>query len=195
MVPASSPFIVTLDACVLFPASLRDTLLYAADAGLYRPAWTEQIWAEVTDNLKAKKDRPMTEEAASRLMADVRASFEAAFVTEYEGLIAAMTNHEKDRHVLAAAVVARAQVIVTFNMKDFPASALAPFDIEAQHPDEFLSRLFDLAPQTMADVIRTQAAALKRPPMTPARVLDTLARHTPRFVASVRPLIDQHSGA
>lgn len=47
-------------------------------------------------------------------------------VKDYEGLIPAMTNHEKDRHVLAAAVRANAELVVTDNKKDFPLSAVKP---------------------------------------------------------------------
>ncbi len=68
-------------------------------------------------------------------------------VTGYEDLIASLSLPDPDdRHVLAAAIRADADVIVTYNLKDFPAETLAPFDIEAQHPDDFLVSLLDQAP-------------------------------------------------
>lgn len=68
----------------------------------------------------------------------MRTAFPDARVTGYESLIPAMTNHPKDRHVLAAAARADAAVIVTANLKDFPAAALEPYQIDAVHPDDFL---------------------------------------------------------
>jgi predicted nucleic acid-binding protein len=155
------PFIVTLDACVLYPASLRDTLLRAAKEQLYRPVWTQQIWDEVTKNLTTRGPNPMTATAAAHLRAEVSKNFDEAFVTNYEGLIRAMTNHRKDRHVLAAAVRAHAQMIVTFDLRHFPEKAVSPYDIEVQHPDTFLLNLYELAPHTVAGMIDLPTAYLR----------------------------------
>jgi predicted nucleic acid-binding protein len=115
MVPA--PFIVLLDANVLFPFSLRDTLLRAAAAGFYQVRWSSQILDEMTRNLVSKGAMP--EDKATRLRAIMTREFPEAEVTGYEHLIAAMKNHEKDRHVVAAAMKAGAQVITTSNLRDF----------------------------------------------------------------------------
>lgn len=93
-----------LDACVLFPAALRDTLLRAADAGLYRPQWSHAILEEVRRNLIAAGRLDATR--AQRLLAAMRREFPEAEVRGYEALVPAMTNDPKDRHVLAAAVSA-----------------------------------------------------------------------------------------
>ncbi len=122
-----SRFIAVLDACVLYPASLRDTLLRAAMRDFYRPQWSAQILDEVTRNLR--DNRGLTIEQANRLLNAIRRHFSEAEVTDYESLIPLLTCHEKDRHVLAAAIRARADVIVTFNLKDFPATALTPYNI------------------------------------------------------------------
>ncbi|TMQ11902.1 MAG: PIN domain-containing protein [Deltaproteobacteria bacterium] len=98
MVPA--PFIVLLDANVLFPFSLRDTLLRAAAAGFYQVRWSSQILDEMARNLVSTGTMP--EEKAQRLRAIMEREFPEAEVTDYEHLIAAMKNHEKDRHVAAA---------------------------------------------------------------------------------------------
>lgn len=116
-----SSFIVVLDAGVLIPAPLRDTLLRAVEAGLYRAQWSEDILEEVRRNLISELGR--SEEQAQRLVDTIHTAFPEAMVTGYASLTAAMTNHPKDRHVLAAAVVAGAQVIVTSNLKDFPQAA------------------------------------------------------------------------
>lgn len=184
MVPA--PFIVLLDANVLFPFSLRDTLLRAAAAGFYQARWSSQILDEMTRNLVSKGTMP--EDKANRLRAIMTREFPEAEVTGYEHLIAAMKNHEKDRHVVAAAVKAGAQVITTSNLKDF---AELPEGVEAQSPDEFLCNLFDLDPESFVELLREQAEDLVNPRMSLDDLLVRLARVVPDVVAAVR----EHVGA
>lgn len=179
-----SNLIAVLDACVLFPASLRDTLLRAAQKGLYRPHWSADIIDEVICNLK--EDRGLSDEQAARLTSALIKHFGEAVVIGYDDLIPGLTCHEKDRHVLAAAVHTHAQVIITVNLKHLPESALYPYGIEAQHPDIFLDHLYNLVPDVMVEIIRAQAADLRRPPATVERLLDTLQAHAPVFVSKVR---------
>jgi predicted nucleic acid-binding protein len=183
MVPA--PFIVLLDANVLFPFSLRDTVLRAAAAGFYQVRWSSQILDEMTRNLVSTGTMP--ESKAKKLRAIMEREFPEAEVTGYEHLIAAMRNHEKDRHVAAAAVKAGAQVITTSNLKDF---AELPEGIEAQSPDVFLCNLFDLDPETFVELLREQAADLIKPPMTFEELLGRLARVVPDLIAAVREHVD-----
>lgn len=179
-----SPFGVVLDACVLIPAALRDTLLRAAEAELYRPYWSEAILEEVERNLV---EHGMTSEhGARRLMDELRTYFPEATVQAHEHLIDSMPNDPKDRHVLAVAVVSGAQAIITANLRDFPATALEPFDIEPRSPDAFLTDLFDLAPAVLTQIVIDQAAACKAPPVTPERILANLAVQAPRFAEQVR---------
>lgn len=179
MVPA--PFIVLLDANVLFPFSLRDTLLRATAAGFFQVRWSSQILDEMALNLVSTGTMP--EEKARRLRAIMEREFPEAAVTGYEHLVAAMRNHEKDRHVAAAAVKAGAQVITTANLRDF---AELPEGIEAQSPDVFLCNLFDLDPDAFVELLREQAADLVHPPMTFDELLERLARVVPDTVATVR---------
>lgn len=179
-----SSLAVVLDACVLYPMYLRDTLLRAAEAGLYRAHWSADILDEVIRNVVA--DKHVTRKAAERLIAMMRASFPEAEVTGHQLLIGSMLNDPKDRHVTAAAVRCGAQVIVTDNIKDFPIGALVPFDLEAQTADTFLTHLCFLDPEIMADIITAQAADYDAPPMTALQLLDRLAKHAPRFVDLVR---------
>ncbi len=188
-----STFAAVLDACVLYPASLRDTLLRAALVGLYRPWWSAQILEETTRNLQEK--RGLSVEQAQRLVAAMTDHFDGASVTGHEILIPVLTCHEKDRHVLAAAVHAHAQVIVTFNLKDFPVQSLAPFAIEAQHPDTFTTHLFDLAPDIMLGLLHDQANALRNPPTTFERVLENLQQHVPVFVGKARRYWQDNEGS
>lgn len=95
-----APFIVVLDANVLFPFTLRDTLLRAAAAGLYQVRWSAQIVAEATRNLVATGT--LTEQKARRLEAAMTKHFREAAVDGYEALVAAMENDAKDRHLVTS---------------------------------------------------------------------------------------------
>jgi predicted nucleic acid-binding protein len=179
----TSTFKVILDACVLFPFSLRDTLLRAAHAGLYQPYWGAQILEEMHRNLVLTGTT--TEEQARALVAQMQKAFPDALVTGHEAWVPGLRNHEGDRHVVAVAFQAHAQVIVTSNLKHFRSKDLPP-NIEAQHPDEFLVNLLDLAPSEMFELLRKQAAALRRPPMALPQLLNGLAKTVPEFVQLVR---------
>ncbi len=141
-----SNFTVLYDACVLYPAPLRDLLMHVAMTDLYRAKWTDAIHDEWTRNVL--KDRPdLTPEQLQRTRDLMNAHVRDCLVTGYETLIDAITLPDpKDRHVLAAAIRAGADVIVTFNLKDFPENDLKPYGIEAQHPNDFLTFQLDLAP-------------------------------------------------
>lgn len=118
-----TPPIFALDACVLVSSALRDTLLRAAEANFYSPRWSEIILEEVRRTLVNKQFTD--EQRAQRLLVTLRSVFPRAMVTGFEQHIDAMTNHPKDRHVVAAAIEARATRIITRNVRDFPARALA----------------------------------------------------------------------
>jgi len=95
-------------------------------------------------------------------------------VTGFEELIESLTLPDpNDRHVLAAAIRSQAGVIVTYNLKDFPESVLDAYGIEAQHPDEFVTHLFDLAAGAVCYCVRCQREALKKPPVSVPELLNT----------------------
>src|SRR5690242_4361969 len=142
-----------LDACVLVPIVLADTLLRSAERDLFRPRWTEQILSEVQRNIPHSLD----DVAAARRVMVMRQFFPEAMVTGHEPLINAMRNHPKDRHVLAAAVVVDADAIITANIRDFPTNALAPHAIEVLHPDDFLCALYDGAADELLAILGDQA--------------------------------------
>jgi predicted nucleic acid-binding protein len=173
--------VAVLDACVLLPASLRDTLLRLAERPrMYTPKWSNQIWAEVTRNLESR--RKLTAENIAYLTAQVQLHFPEAEVEGYEKLTAAMTNDPKDRHVVAAAVRAKAQVIVISNLKDFPRSSLAEWQIEARRPDQFLTDLYALDPKTVISRLREQAATIGR---SLPDLLTTLRLGAPNFAVMI----------
>ncbi len=176
MLLAVPPFVVTLDANILYGMPLCDTMLRAAEAGLYHPTWSYEIWGEVLRHLMdpLERERPLSQADADRRLAAAERSFPISFVSDYQHLVATMTNDPKDRHVAAVAVRAHAHVIVTYNLKHFPDASLAPYGVEAQHPDDFLTDLYDLDPDTITAIIRGQAAALRKRPTSPQEVLTRL---------------------
>jgi PIN domain len=177
----SSSLVAVLDACVLVPAALCDFLLRAASAGLYHLRWTDEILDEVRRTLVADLGRPHAQ--ADRRIAAMKQAFPNALVAPTRQIIGAMPNEvdAKNQHVVAAAVVAHAPVIVTSNLRDFPAPALAPLGIEALSPDDFLQQLYALDVEAVRVVLHRQAAALVHPPLTPLDVVAALRRDAPTF--------------
>lgn len=119
-------FVAVYDANVLYPNILRDVLIRVAGAGLVQAKWTETILDETFRNLRA--NRPdLAPDALGRTRRLMKSAVRDCLVKGYEPLIDILELPDKDdRHVLAAAVRAKAQVIVTFNLKDFPRKPWLP---------------------------------------------------------------------
>jgi hypothetical protein len=170
----SSRFTVLYDACVLYPAPLRDFLMWLGLSGKYQARWTERINEEWQRNLLIKRP-DLTQAQLDRTAHLMQIAIPDALVDGYEDLIAGLSLPDADdRHVLAAAIRCRASVIVTFNERDFPREALEPFGIEAQHPDAFIDDLFDLDPAVVIHAAQRQRTQLKHPPISGGQYLDIL---------------------
>ena len=178
-----STFLVVVDANVLVPAVLCDFILRAAGADMYRLVWTEDILDEVRRTLIIDLGKSVAQ--ADRRIAAMKSTFPEALITQHTQLIPAMTNDPQDRHVQAAAVASGSQVIVTSNISDFPAESLAPFSIEVQAPDQFLTDLLDLDYEQVSNILGQQARALRNPPKTVYDLLNDLARLAPNFVGQL----------
>ncbi|MEE3849218.1 PIN domain-containing protein [Gordonia sp. LSe1-13] len=178
------PLRVVLDACVLLPYQLSDTLLRLAEAELYTPLWSTAILDEVERNLIVKFG--VEPAKARRRVGQMQKAFPHAMVTGWESLEAAMINDPKDRHVVAAAVQGGAALIVTANLKDFSRSALEPYDIEAIHPDEFLQDQYDLEPEATLQALRDQRAAYTHPALSINEFHRILAETVSEFAALVK---------
>ncbi|WP_277453146.1 PIN domain-containing protein [Janibacter sp. DB-40] len=182
-------FPVFLDTCVLYPPTLCDLLLRIAETGAFRPHWSHDVLTELERNLS--KVATAGTDGAQRRVAAMSQAFPEASVTSYESLIDSMTCDPKDRHVLAAATHSGCQVIVTFNLKDFPADALAPHALEVVAPDDFLLDQLDLYPRHVTAALASQCEDSQRPPFTPFTLLESLARcGAPRFGVEVRRKLD-----
>ena len=158
-------FCAFLDASVLYPVSLRNLLMRLTLAGLYQARWSAHVHEEwIRSVLRDHPHIPAARLHELRDAMDERA--EDSLVTGYEALIESLTLPDpNDRHVLAAAIVTGADVIVTCNLRDFPEAALDQYNIEAQHPDEFIRHMLDLSPVMVVDAVRRQQASLLKPPV------------------------------
>ena len=180
-------FTALYDACVLYPAPLRDLLMRLALTDLFRARWTDQIHEEWIRNLLANRPH-LTAEQLERTRTLMNSHVRDCLVTGYEPLIEGLALPDPDdRHVLAAAIRTRASVIVTFNLDDFPANVLEPLGVESQHPDEFITHLIDLNPAVVCAAGKRQRASLKNPPHTVEEFLTTLEKQRlPETVARLR---------
>ncbi len=169
-------FTALFDACVLYPAQLRSLLMYLAVTDLFRAKWTETIHDEWMRNVL--KDRPdLKREQLERTRDLMNAHVRDCLVTGYESLIPALTLPDPDdRHVLAAAIRAGADVIVTSNLTDFPPDVLKKYGIEVQPPDDFIAHLLDLAPSTVCASAKRHRQSHKNPAQTVAEYLKSLER-------------------
>jgi predicted nucleic acid-binding protein len=186
-----SNFTALFDACVLYPAPLRDLLMHLALTDLFRAKWADEIHEEwITSVLRERSD--LTREQLERTRDLMNAHVRDCLVTGYETLVPAITLPDSnDRHVLAAAVVSGADMIVTYNLRDFPEAALAPYGIEATHPDDFVNYQIDLAANVVCSAVKRHRESLKNPPKTPDEYLETLERQgLKQSVSTLRQFVE-----
>jgi predicted nucleic acid-binding protein len=179
------PMVVVYDANVLYPSTLRDVLIRVGVARLSYPKWTDRILDEVFRNLRANLPDldPARLDRTRRLMND---AIRDVTVTGYEHLIDQLDLPDPDdRHVLAAAIHAEAQVIVTRNLRDFPTDQLSAWGVEAQHPDDFLTTLHHDRPDALVGIVAAIAVAWGDG-AGPGDVLDRLSADAPGSAALVR---------
>jgi predicted nucleic acid-binding protein len=184
-----SNFTAVYDACVLYPAPLRDLLMELALTDSFRARWSEEIHQEWIRNVL--KNRPdLNESQLLKTKGYMDANVRDALVTDFESLIPSLNLPDKDdRHVLAAAIRCGADVIVTFNLKDFPSDYLSTFDVEAQHPDEFILYLLDLYPVQVGSAAEKVRQRLRNPVMDHEKYLANLLRQSlPQTVSRMKEL-------
>ncbi len=143
---------------------------------IFRARWTDQIHDEWIRSVLANR-KDLNSKQLERTRQLMNAHVEDCLISGYEVLIPGLTLPDPDdRHVLAAAITGRCDVIVTFNKRDFPSASLQSFGIEAQDPDSFLLFQLDLAPGKFLNAVRQHRARLKHPPMHQEQYLETLLR-------------------
>lgn len=183
----TSPPVALLDACILYSATLRDLMMWLAQGQLYSPRWTEQIHDEWTRSVLASHPQ-YTKARLSRTRQLMNESAPDAMVTGYESLTPTLILSDSgDRHVLAAAIHTRADLLITLNLRHFPQEILAAHGILPLHPDWFVLDLLETSPQETLQMMREQRASLQKPPKTSAEYLERLAAcGLPRTVAHLR---------
>lgn len=181
-----SQFTVLLDACVLYPAPLRDLLIELASKGMFRGRWTNKIHDEWINNLL--KNRPdLTREQLERTRKLINERVLNCLVSDYEDFMKVITlPDQNDAHVLAAAIKAEAEMIVTYNTKDFPEKILRKYEIEALHPDTFLRVQLELNLSLVLSSVKNIRERLKKPPVSSSDYLTTLSLHLPQTVSVLR---------
>ena len=183
------PATALLDANVLYPALLRNVLMYLAVHGLYRPLWSEAIHVEWMTALR-REHPDVTERQIARTKRLMNENMPDATVTGYEKLIPSLVLPDtNDRHVLAAAVHGGASIIVTRNLKHFPANALKPHGVSAHSPDAFVVDLIGRDTDAVVTALAQLRSQLKAPPYSVDDLLAGLERQKmPKTVALLRPL-------
>lgn len=176
-----------MDACVLYPAPLRDLLVELASSDLFRAKWSERIHDEWIRSLLERRP-DLQREQLERTRRAMNDSVMDCLVTGYEALEAAFELPDPDdRHVLAAAVHSGADAIVTLNGRDFPITETAKYDVEVLHPDDFLHFQFELSEAAVLTAVQRILNRLKNPPVSASRYLETLERQgLPKTVTALR---------
>jgi hypothetical protein len=182
---------VVYDACVLYPAPLRDLLMRLALTDLYRARWTNLIHDEwIRSVLRQRPD--LRADDLERTRSLMNAHVRDCLITGFERLIPTVQLPDPDdRHVVAAAIHGGASLIVTFNVRDFPPGQLAPYGLATRHPDDFICELLEQYPARVCEAVARHRRALRNSPRTADEYLATLERQG--LMRTVRLLRD--SGA
>ena len=176
---ADSP--IVLDANILAESAISDLFLrLSEEPRLVSPRWTDEIWAEARRTMVVRLGWPEVT-TDSRIVA-AQATFPEAMITDYEGFIDRCTNDPKDRNILAAAIRAKVETIVTMNVKHFKVEDLAPWGVTAAHPGEYLKVLYDLDEGVVVSVPHKMAAVRKK---ALVEMLTRLSAWIPAFTAHV----------
>jgi predicted nucleic acid-binding protein len=180
-------YTVVLDACVLYPAPLRDLLLSLAAEELFCARWTDRIHQEWTSNLLAKRP-DLSAEKLARTVALMNAAVDDCLVRDYEYLVDTLALPDPDdRHVLAAAIVGHADAIVTFNRRDFPDDAVSRHGLDVLHPDDFLVDQYRYDPIFFLRTVKANRQRLRNPAKSAAELVATYEQQgLPQTCAALR---------
>jgi hypothetical protein len=158
---------------------------------LYQAKWTKDIHKEWIGSL-LKKRPDLTRGRLEKIQEKMDLHVRDCLVEGYEELIEGIVLPDPyDRHVVAAAIRAHAQTIVTFNLSDFPSRCVKKYGIEVQHPDLFLRHLLDLSPSIVLRTFQETRVSLKNPPKSPEEYLNILEQQSLlKTVECLRDYID-----
>ena len=186
--------VAVLDACVLFQGRLTNLLLHLAEAKAFEPMWSDEIHAEWMRNLQSGMSVPL--DKIQYRLGEMEKAFPAANVPPAPALVAAVARmsrsaaQRKDAHVVATAVMAKATVIVTHNIKDFAPHVLSHYGMVKVRPDPFCVGLLASHETQVLAGIRMHRVSLRKTPMSPDQYIDHLAGERlgmPRLAVALAP--------
>src|SRR5258707_8359179 len=164
---------------------LCDLLIRLAQRGLYRALWSREILEEVVRSI-ARRRPDLSVALIRKRTAAMQTSLQDATVEGYEALLPALQELGDDANVAAAAVFGRDDVLVTSNVRDFPARVLERYRIAVQSPNDFLTHQWWLDPVAVVDVLIAQSRGTSKPPLSPDDILARLGVVAPEFERLVR---------
>lgn len=189
-------FTALIDACTLAGTLKRNLILSLAEAEFFRLRWSGTILDETQRaiaGILAAKGEAAAADHAARARGVMEAAFEEAMIVGFEPFLPmcpALPDPD-DAHVVAAALKTRAEIIVTENLKDFPADLLEPLGLDVRSSDDFIADAIALDPGKAVAAIRRMRERLKRPAKTPDVLLrDMEAAGLTETVNVLRPYID-----
>jgi hypothetical protein len=174
---AFEPAVAVFDACILYPFHLRNVLVQAAVDRLIEARWTDDIHDEWMRNLAARASAVPLERLRNtrRLMNE---ALPRALVNGYENHIPLVNLPDpNDRHVVAAGIAAGASIILTWNLRDFPAKELKKFGLRRETPDVFLSGLYDKVPDLTISSLANARRNLTKSRVSAPDFINLLNRH------------------
>lgn len=183
-------FKVILDSNIIFSITKSNLLMWVSQEGIYQPQWSEKIESEVLIAVERQMGKEALEGVNSRLES-MRSSVEEPIITGYEFLIDSidLSTDPDDRHIVAAACHAGAELIVTQNLKDLPDDELEPYGIRAISVDDFMMDLIDLDKEAVLRSLINCRENYKNPKKTVEEFLDLLKRNKfDKFVAKLESL-------
>jgi hypothetical protein len=169
--------ILVLDACVLYPPSLRDVLLTLAAFDAFEVLWSDEPLDEVRRNVLADHPDIDPSRFAEHTLGAMRRAFPEAMTTPDPAAVVELDNDPKDRHVAGVALSAGASAVVTLNVKDFESTVLEKAGVEILTPGACVDRLLDDFPEVVVAAVQHLASRWKNPPRTPAQIAEDLAVH------------------
>jgi hypothetical protein len=178
-----------LDASVLYPALLRNLLMHLAVRDLFQARWSERVHEEwIAALLRNRRDATPEQLARTRRLMDE--NLDDALISGYEHIVGQLSLPDpNDCHVLAAAIHGGASIIVTVNLRDFPANVLATHGIEAQNPDTFICARLEDQPDEVLAALLEMRLDLKNPPVSMRELLASFERcGLTQTVAALRQL-------
>ena len=170
-------FCATIDACVLAKAVDQDLILRFRSKELFRVAWSEMILAETVgavEKILKRKGHKQAGSRAKKVCAAMERAFpDAMYPPSRLGLLSEIPEgvDSKDRHVVATALAAGSEVIVTHNLRDFPQDSLSQIGLQVRTPDIFIADAIELSAPLATEAVHELLRDWNKPRLDPEAFL------------------------